>query len=288
MKRSKKITVGIIIFFIIIATVIGGRTAMGIYFKNKFSKRPPPGIIVKTVSKIDFSQKIETYCTALSSKTKSFKINKSELIEPINTNLKVKKGEIIAKLSTKNILAPFSGKLGTRGISSTTLGTNSIILTVDDTDNILCDLQIPEVYAGVLKKGLKVNGKFSAYKNKEYNGIIVSVASRIDAKTRSILARAKIKNKQGDIIPGSLLEISVNYNTGEALSIPDTSVMLEGDKAYVYKISADNIANKTEVDIGLRSKGNLQVLSGLDFGDIIVAEGLKKVRPRGKIKPINK
>ena len=69
-------------------------------FKNKFSKRPPPGIIVKTVSKIDFSQKIETYCTALSSKTKSFKINKSELIEPINTNLKVKKGEIIAKLST--------------------------------------------------------------------------------------------------------------------------------------------------------------------------------------------
>ena len=108
MKRSKKITVGIIIFFIIIATVIGGRTAMGIYFKNKFSKRPPPGIIVKTVSKIDFSQKIETYCTALSSKTRSFKINKSELIEPINTNLKVKKGEIIAKLSTKNILAPFS------------------------------------------------------------------------------------------------------------------------------------------------------------------------------------
>ena len=288
MKRSKKITVGIIIFFVIIATVIGGRTAMGIYFKNKFSKRTPPGIIVKTVSKIDFSQKIEAYCTALSSKTRSFKINKSELIEPINTNLKVKKGEIIAKLSTKNILAPFSGKLGTRGISSTTLGTNSIILTVDDTDNILCDLQIPEVYAGVLKKGLKVNGKFSAYKNKEYDGIIVSVASRIDASTRSLLARAKINNKQGDIIPGSLLEISVNYNTGEALSIPDTSVMLEGDKAYVYKVTPDNIANKTEIDIGLRSKGSLQVLSGLDFGDIIVAEGLKKVRPKGKIKPINK
>ena len=288
MKRSKKITVGIIIFFVIIVTVIGGRTAMGVYFKNKFSKRPPPGIIVKTVSKIDFSQKIETYCTALSSKTKSFKINKSELIEPININLKVKKGEIIAKLSTKNILAPFSGKLGTRGISSTTLGTNSIILTVDDTDNILCDLQIPEVYAGVLKKGLKVNGKFSAYKNKEYDGIIVSVASRIDASTRSLLARAKINNKQGDIIPGSLLEISVNYNTGEALSIPDTSVMLEGDKAYVYKVTPDNIANKTEIDIGLRSKGSLQVLSGLDFGDIIVAEGLKKVRPKGKIKPINK
>ena len=35
MKRSKKVTIGIIIFFIIVATVIGGRTAMGIYFKKK-------------------------------------------------------------------------------------------------------------------------------------------------------------------------------------------------------------------------------------------------------------
>ena len=47
----------------------------------------------------------------------------------------VKKGDIIAKLTTKNILAPFSGKLGTRGISSTTLGTNSIILTIEENND---------------------------------------------------------------------------------------------------------------------------------------------------------
>ena len=76
MKRSKKVTIGIIIFFIVIASVIGGRTAMGVYFKKKFSKRPPPGVIVETVSKKEFSKTIESYCTALSSKTTSFKINK--------------------------------------------------------------------------------------------------------------------------------------------------------------------------------------------------------------------
>ena len=62
--------------------------------------------------------------------------------------------------------------------------------------------------------------------------------------------------------------------------------MLEGNKAYVYKISKDNTANKTEIKIGLRNEGNVEVISGLIRGDIIVAEGLKKVRPRGKIKPI--
>ena len=46
--------------------------------------------------------------------------------------------------------------------------------------------------------------------------------------------------------------------------------------------------NKTEVKTGLRSNKNIEIISGLNEGDIIVAEGLKKVRPRGKIKPINK
>ena len=64
--------------------------------------------------------------------------------------------------------------------------------------------------------------------------------------------------------------------------------MIEGDKSYVYKIDSDNIANKTQVQTGLRSNKNIEIISGLNEGDIIVAEGLKKVRPRGKIKPIKK
>ena len=57
---------------------------------------------------------------------------------------------------------------------------------------------------------------------------------------------------------------------------------------YVYKINDENIANKTEVKTGLRTNKNIEIISGLNEGDIVVAEGLKKVRPRGKIKPINK
>ena len=79
MKRSKKITIGIITFFIIIAVIIVGRYGMGLYFKKKFSKRPPPGTIVQVVSNKNFSQSIESYCTSLSSKTASFKIKKNEL-----------------------------------------------------------------------------------------------------------------------------------------------------------------------------------------------------------------
>ena len=289
MKRSKKITTGIIIFFLIIAIIVIGRYSVGLYFKKKFSKRPPPGAIVTIVTNKKFSQTLESYCTSLSSKTISYKIKKDELLEPIKFDIKVNKGDIIAKLSSKIIVAPFSGIIGKRGISGSSLGSeNTIILTLDDSRKILCDLKIPEVYAAILKKDLKLNATFSAYKNKKYIGKIESVASRIDAQTRSILARAQIKNENSEIIPGSLLEIEILYNDKNALSVPDTSIMYEGNKKFIYKIIQNNMLKKVEVKTGIRNQGNLEILDGLTEGDKIIAEGLTKVRPGMKVKPIIK
>ena len=147
---------------------------------------------------------------------------------------------------------------------------------------------IPEIFAPILKKGLPITAKFSGFKNKNYSGEIDGVSSRINAETRSLLTRIEIENENFELVPGSLLEVTLNYNQRNSLSIPDTSMMLEGNKAYVYKISKDNVANKIEIVFGLRNGGKVEVISGLNEGDIIVAEGLKKVRPRGKIKPIKK
>ena len=61
----------------------------------------------------------------------------------------------------------------------------------------------------------------------------------------------------------------------------------ESDIGLLIKIDK-NIANKTLVVIGLRRDKQVEITSGISEGDIIVAEGLKKVRPRGKIKPIKK
>ena len=100
--------------------------------EKKFGKRPDPGVIVVMVKNKNFSQKIESYGTAFSNKTSSFRIKKSELLEPLNFNQKVEKGDIIVKLKSGNILAPFAGILGKRGISENTMSSeNLFILTLD-------------------------------------------------------------------------------------------------------------------------------------------------------------
>jgi len=289
MKRSTKFISIILVFFLIIAIVIIGRTMIGNHFKKKFSKRPPPGIIVTQVVSKEFSEKIETFGTAISKRSKTFKIKKDDLVEDLKLKDFVKKGEILLKLKSGNILAPFSGVLGYTGLTEDILVSNNIfIITLDDNSTIYSDIKIPENYSASIKKGLPVEVKLSSYKNKIFEGEVDFVSSRINADTRSLLSRIKIENNNLELISGSLLEVGVKFDLRNSLSVPDTSIMIEGDKSYVYKINEKNIANKTEVNTGLRGNKNVEIISGLIEGDIIVAEGLKKVRPRGKIKPINK
>tara|TARA_B100002051_G_scaffold198507_1_gene188378 strand:+ start:98 stop:967 length:870 start_codon:yes stop_codon:yes gene_type:complete len=289
MKRSTKTISIILIFFLIIAAVIVGRTMIGNHFKKKFSKRPPPGIIVTKVVKKEFAEKIETFGTAISKKSETFKIKKNDLFEDLNLKDFVKKGDVLIKLKSGDIIAPFSGVLGYTGLTEDILVSNNIfIITLDDNSTIYSDIKIPENYSASIKKGLPVEVKLSSFKNKTFAGEIDFVSSRINADTRSILSRVKIENNNLELISGSLLEVSVKFNLRNSLSVPDTSVMIEGDKSYVYKINGEDIANKTEVKTGLRGNKNIEIISGLTEGEIVVAEGLKKVRPKGKIKPITK
>ena len=289
MKRSTKTISIILVFFLIIAIVIIGRTMIGNHFKKKFSKRPPPGIIVTEVVQKEFSDKIETFGTAISNKSKTFKIKKDDLVEELKLKNLVKKGEVLIKLKSGDLIAPFSGVLGYTGLTEDIfISDNIFIITLDDNSTIYSDIKIPENYAAYIKKGLPVDIKISSYKDKIFQGEVDFVSSRINADTRSLLSRIKINNTNLELISGSLLEVKVKFNLRNSLSIPDTGVMIEGDKSYVYKITDENTANKTEVKTGLRDNKNIEILSGLSEGDIIVAEGLKKVRPGGKIKPINK
>ena len=288
MKRSTKVISILSLFFFVIAIVIIGRMMIGNHFKKKFSKIPPPGIIVTEVVEKEFSEKIETFGTAISKKSKTFKIKKEDLFEDLKLKNFVKKGEVLIKLKSGDIIAPFSGVLGYTGLTEDILVSNNIVIvTIDDNSTIYSDIKIPENYSAYIKKGLPVEVKIASYKNKRFEGEIDFVSSRINADTRSLLSRIKVKNEDLELISGSLLEVSVKFDLRNSLSVPDTSVMVEGDKSYVYKISDENIANKTEVKTGLRSEKNIEIISGLAEGDIIVAEGLRKVRPQGKIKPIN-
>ena len=165
---------------------------------------------------------------------------------------------------------------------------SSILINLEDTSYIYCDVDIPEIFVPFIKVGLPVDIKFSGYKNKIYKGEVDSFASRISEDTRALATRIKMDNASGEILPGSFLEISIKYDVRNGLSAPDTSTIVEGENVFIYKVDEKNKVAKTKVTIGDRYLGFVEILDGLNSGDKIVAEGTKKVRPNLTIRPIEK
>ena len=287
MIKSKKIQFFLIVLLIIIISVIVGRHFVTKHFVKKFSKMPPPGVIVNSVSKSTFYESIETFGTALSLKNKNYRIKKSEILnENIIIGKVVEEGEVIFETSDKKIIAPFKGILGKREIAQGVLGTESFILTLDDTTSILLNIKVPEIYLNILKPGLSAEVKSDSFEKKFY-GTIESVSSRVDPSTRSVLASIIVENKDLKLIPGMLLDIKIIYDKKEQLGIPENSLLIQGETAFVYKVLEDNTVNKIKVKIGKRNFGKVSIIDGLSLGDKIVTEGISKVRDKIKIKILN-
>jgi len=286
MNTKKKIIIFLLIFFIVIASIIVGRAIIGSKIQKEIKKASsrPSGVIAYTVIEKDFFEKIETFGTAIANRSFSIRIKKENIIKSIDFNKQqfVKKGTVIASLNSGEIIAPFEGRLGKREITPGILGdSNSIIATLDDTSKLKVDVKLPENYLGILKNGLRAEATTDAF-NKIFNGEVKTISSRVDPTSRSILAQIEILNPNFELIPGILLNITVIFNEKKSLSIPEESLIIQGDDKFVYLIE-NNILKKQKVKTGLRNFGYIEVLSGIKNGDQIVAEGTNKVRNKAKI-----
>ena len=288
MKTSTKIKTFVIIFFVAIAIIITARHFIGLHFKKKFSARPAPGVIVKEVEKSEFYKSIETFGTALAQNSKTYRVKKDEVVGNLRIqNRFVKKGEIIAALkNSNNIIADFAGKLGKREIAQGVLGSDSLIITLDDLKKIVIDIKIPESYVGILKPALKAEITNSAFKGKIFKGKVSSISSRIDPSTRSILARISVNNKDFEIIPGQLMTVKIIYDEKNQIGVPESAVTIQGKTSFVYIVKKDT-AEKRVIKIGNRNFGKISVESGIKEGDLVISEGVSKVRNKSKVKIIN-
>lgn len=290
MKTKKKLIIILSIIAFIITSIIIARAVVSNIVKKKIqeARSQPIGVIAIKVNRTNFFEKLETFGTAIANRTFSIRIKKEELISSINFDEypSIKKGDIIAKLNSQTIYAPFNGKVGKREITPGILGgDDSIIATLDDIEILKVDIKVPENYLGILKQGLKIEASSSAF-NEKFTGSIQTISSRVDPTTRSILVQAKIDNPTQKLIPGMLLNISLIFNETNSLGIPEEALVIQGSDKFVYVID-NNQLKKQAVSTGKRNFGKVEILSGLNEDQIILAEGTNKARPGKKVKIIS-
>jgi len=191
---------------------------------------------------------------------------------------------IVARLRDRLILAPFSGLLGFRQVSpGTMLTSNTAITSIDDISTIKLDFTVPEFAIGTMTPGAKVIAKSVSFPDREFEGTVRTVGSRVDPVTRAITVRAHIENADRALRPGMLLTVAVVTAERTALVVPEGSVFQVQNRAYVYAVDGD-IVHQQQIDVGGRRFGVVEVLGGLKEGDLIVTQGIIKLREGARVR----
>lgn len=182
----------------------------------------------------------------------------------------------VAKTQIKqlSIRAPFAGVLGLRQVSlGSYLTPGTVITTLDDINIIKVAFEIPEKHLPDLKIAQKVSVTTDAYQAQQFVGKLTSIDYRVNPITRSIQLRAEIENTDYKLRPGMLLNIKITKSVSNALLLPESTVIPQQDKQFVFRIKPDNTVEKISVVTGRRQPGIVEIVSGLSEGDRIVTEG---------------
>jgi membrane fusion protein (multidrug efflux system) len=194
-----------------------------------------------------------------------------------------------ARLADTVVRAPFAGRVGLRRISLGSLvGPSTVITTLDDTDTIKLDFDVPETALSYLDTGLPVVAYSAAWPDVTFQGKVASIDTRVDPVSRTLSVRALIPNPEHQLRPGMFLRVELLRQDVTALLIPEQAIVPEQSRQYVFVVGNDNLVSKREVRLGRRRPGQVEVLDGVEEGELVVVEGTQKAKPGAPVTVIQR
>ncbi len=188
-----------------------------------------------------------------------------------------------SRLQDRLITAPFAGSVGLRNISVGALvEPGDVVTTLHDTSVMKLDFPVPATFLTAIAPGLPIEARSRALGDRVFPGTVSSIDTAIDTTTRSVMVRAILPNPDGLLRPGLLMAVDLHKNPRDALVIAEEALIPIGRDAFVLVVDASNgepAAVRRQIEIGARRPGQVEIVSGLSLGDLVVTHGAIRVRP---------
>ena len=188
-----------------------------------------------------------------------------------------------SRLKDRLIIASFSGVVGLRNISvGALIEPGDVVTTLDDDSFMKLDFLVPAIHLSTLRVGLPIRASSPAYAGRTFRGTVSSINSRIDPSTRSVVARARVPNPDRLLKPGMLMRVELLKNARDIVVIPEEALIPSGrnNSVLVVDRSTDSaVTLRRQVTIGARRPGDVEILDGLQAGELVVIHGTQNARP---------
>jgi membrane fusion protein (multidrug efflux system) len=125
-----------------------------------------------------------------------------------------------------------------------------------------------------------------AFPGRAFEGEVYALDPRVDTAGRSIAIRARVPNSDRVLRPGLFARVNLAIESRKnALIVPDQAIVPRGEERFVFKV-VDGKAVMTKVILGQRRGGRVEIVEGLEPGDVVVTAGQIKIRDGAPVKVV--
>ena len=184
-----------------------------------------------------------------------------------------------ARAAKTDIRAPFAGILGLRQVSAGAyLKAGEDIVRLDKIDAMKLDFRVPEVYLGKIRHDQTVAVQVDAFPGERFSGRVYAVETSVDERTRTVQLRGRVDNKGMRLRPGMFARVTLGLGSNDnAMLVPEQAIVPRGDRNFVFRVM-DGKAALTEVGLGSRTPGQVEIVRGLKPGELVVTDGQLKLQ----------
>ncbi len=197
-----------------------------------------------------------------------------------------------AQLARTVIRAPFDGVIGIMRGSATPgniVQQQTELVCIVDNTSVRVEFTVPAKYVDDIAVGQNVEITVDAYPGKVFSGTVDAIDSEVDTRNHSILVRAVIPNKSGKLKHGMFANVKlVTGEKGDVVLIDEDALLREGSIEYVWIIDEKGRAYRKRVLSGAKDISGVEVIAGLQAGEIVVTTGQLKLSDGTKTKILNK
>jgi membrane fusion protein (multidrug efflux system) len=182
------------------------------------------------------------------------------------------------QIARSTVRAPFAGVVGQRFVSvGDYVTTGTRLLTLQTVDPQRAVIEVPERHAVRLRPGQTVAFTVAAEPGRIFNAIVDFIDPVVQTANRTIMVKGRAPNPNRVLRPGMFIEARLATATRmNAVVIPEDAVQPLRTANVVWAVDGGK-ASRRVVQLGARSQGVVEVLSGIKAGELVVVGGLERM-----------